>query len=81
VTVIVLETPPPETVTDQTPGGTVVIGSPRELKVIAKSLLIVTPSGSRPEGSRLLGGPNVYRVGVAVEKVIVLETRFAIANS
>jgi len=51
--VIVLVTPPAETVTAQTPGEDVV-GSPRELKVNVTVVPIVTPDGSRPEGSRLL---------------------------
>ena len=42
---------------------------------------MVTPDGRRPEGSIPLEGLKVYTVGVAVEKVTVLETRFAIAHS
>jgi hypothetical protein len=75
--VIVFVCIPLETVTDPPPP---VVGSPIELKVIVKLLLVVTPEGSRPEGSRLLVGLKVYTEEPGV-KVTLFETRFAIANS
>jgi hypothetical protein len=51
VTVIVPVIPPAETVTELPPPP---VGSPRELKVNVIVVPVVTPDGSRPEGSRLL---------------------------
>ena len=51
VTVIVLVIPPAETVTELPPPA---VGSPSELKVNVIVVPVVTPDGSRPEGSRLL---------------------------
>jgi hypothetical protein len=57
VIVIGIVVTPSETLTVQTPAEDV-LGSPRELKVNVIVVVVVTPDGSRPVGSKLTAGAN-----------------------
>jgi hypothetical protein len=75
--VIVLVCTPSETPIE-TDEPVIEIGSPRELNVSVKAV-VLTPYGSRPEGSRLFVGENEYEF--PPENVMVFEVRVAIAHS